>query len=466
MSNSNFEFSSLEKLVNFYEQQNRAGDFTFFEAEDFIKIIEFYRQANNKSKALSTCRNALKHFPFNINLLFLRTQLYLADFEYDYAIQTLEKITIIEPANAKAYFMIAEAYLNQGEPDEALEMLDIADDLKYNQSEVLKLRAELNKLLENNDDSLNAFEQYLHINPLDYDVALDYIITGYIADRQNRVLFFLEDLTNRNPQSYLAWFILGKAYECFENYKTAIENLEISKLLNPDYGQTVYLLALCYFKQEDYLSALELFKQAAEFSVNIDFSNIQAGFCCIYLEKFKDARQFFKKAKEINPDDPDIYFGLGLIEFNSEQYNKAIRNYRKAIKIFEYSATYWSELAFTYAHTGKYIEANKAYKEALELEPDDIEIQLDYLYFLREIGWTFIAIGEAMKFLDVENPDIEVMYFTSGLLFDCNYHEEAVNMFINALSINHQEHQLLFQHFPHLYSNQLIQSLIEQNKPV
>jgi len=464
MSSSSGDLFALEKLVSFFEQQNKSGDYSFFESDDFVKIINYYSENKLNESALSTCRLALKYYPYNIKLLFLRSQLYLNDGEFDYAVETLEKITAIDPSNAEAHYLQAEALYYLEEYDDAFDSLENAEKYLFNKEKILKLRAIIHSANNNIPEALNFYEQYLRYNPKDYSILLDYAICGMLEDSAERVISFAEIVIDENPYNEYAWLKYGELLDYFDKTEEAQHSFEIALALNDKEGRIFYHLGNCFFKKEDYQMAIENFQFAIEKGFLEGNIFIEAGFSCLYLDRKEESEIYFKKAMHLEPENPDVFFGLGMLAFNIKDYTKALRFFRKAIKIDEINTSYWCEMAICLSYMGRPNVAQKAFKKALSIDPYDIDIQLDYLYFLFENQMTTIAISEALNFINVENPDSEMMYFTSGLLFENDFIDEAIILLKKALIDNFSNHHFLFEHFPFLNSNSIINSIIQEFK--
>jgi len=70
-----------------------------------------------------------------------------------------------------------------------------------------------------------------------------------------------------------------------------------------------------------------------------------------------------------NADAPDIWNLLGNTHFDTGDFQKAAENYQKAIEVDSTYAKGFSNLAYSLMKTGKYSDASKAYKKAVQYNP-------------------------------------------------------------------------------------------------
>lgn len=71
----------------------------------------------------------------------------------------------------------------------------------------------------------------------------------------------------------------------------------------------------------------------------------------------------------INPDEPGSYYRLGRIQFMRGDYQAAITNYEKALKLGYSFHSVWHALGRAYQESGNHSEAVRCFKTYLQLEP-------------------------------------------------------------------------------------------------
>jgi superkiller protein 3 len=74
-----------------------------------------------------------------------------------------------------------------------------------------------------------------------------------------------------------------------------------------------------------------------------------------------------------------VEFGIKVAENNL--WKEALYRWQKAVELDPSYAAAWNNLAIAYEHDGKFAEADKAYKKAMELDPKNLMIRQNYDLF-------------------------------------------------------------------------------------
>ncbi len=120
---------------------------------------------------------------------------------------------------------------------------------------------------------------------------------------------------------------------------------------------------------------------------NIEVSHIMKaedlfnkGKSLLFSGRYVDASEFFEKALELVPDDPDYnaYTGLALARMNKD-YQQATRLIEKALESDSKNADYYAFLGEAHLRYGKKKMAEEAFAAALEINPRHIQAKREYL---------------------------------------------------------------------------------------
>jgi len=91
-------------------------------------------------------------------------------------------------------------------------------------------------------------------------------------------------------------------------------------------------------------------------------------------ENYDKAIEYYTKVLELEPEDPGTMNNLGLALVCKEDYKEAISVYLKSLEIDPNDPITWDNLGIAYEHTNDFEKAKEACQKALELEPSDEEI--------------------------------------------------------------------------------------------
>ena len=70
-----------------------------------------------------------------------------------------------------------------------------------------------------------------------------------------------------------------------------------------------------------------------------------------------------------NPSNVDAWINLGNKYFDTDQYEKSIQAYKKALELSPNNANVWTDMGVMYRRTGRSKEAIKAFDKAIEVDP-------------------------------------------------------------------------------------------------
>ena len=111
-----------------------------------------------------------------------------------------------------------------------------------------------------------------------------------------------------------------------------------------------------------------------------------------------------------------------------------------------------------------YEDAELSFKKVIELDPDNAEVWLDYANLLFEQenkNGSLEVLAEGIKY---HPQNAELQYRISACLMSIGQKQEALGFLQNALKLNYEIHNELFDYLPQLKENSSITDLIESYK--
>lgn len=204
-------------------------------------------------------------------------------------------------------------------------------------------------------------------------------------------------ITN-SPEAF-RYFIQGRNEFMKEDYMSSINFYSKALACDSNFFQAMISMSLAYNNQYEYetwfssvYDKLYLYEEAKKWCLRaywkMDHMNNQQKITIqwLYARLFETKYEEIKYLKQlIESDDQYVtaYFNLGNSYNESKQYEKAIPEYEKALKLCEkwelkpYWAAYFTYLGQMYHKTGQYMKEEKLYTRAEKDFPDDPEL----------IGW-------------------------------------------------------------------------------
>jgi CHAT domain-containing protein/tetratricopeptide (TPR) repeat protein len=215
-----------------------------------------------------------------------------------------------------------------------------------------------------------------------------------------RIIALYEKSPNPDPANHaravdnlgVALLSMGKIDEAEAVHRRAIPLMERAiGATHPDYAIGLQNLAEVYMRQAKYAEAITLFKQALAIKLqtysteHLDLTTTLTSLAIALgnLQRFEEAEQIEQSAlairrKSLPADHPEIgksYNILGTFSYDVEKYAASEELYRRALAIYEkalpghaFEASVVQNLANALNAQGKYLEAQKLYDRALEIE--------------------------------------------------------------------------------------------------
>ena len=181
-----------------------------------------------------------------------------------------------------------------------------------------------------------------------------------------------------DANNYDAQFQLARIYLRQQQLELAAEALQDAIKIKPNEAKTHLLLAQVFSYQKRFYDSSKELRQVLEINPTDISARMRLGYFLgapqgMLIPDLAASKQQFEKALEIDPNNIDAYFQLGLAEFRLGEVSKAaekfeylIQNYRRHFGAYYY-------LGVIHLRQGDYAKAIPALKESLRIKPRDPE---------------------------------------------------------------------------------------------
>lgn len=202
------------------------------------------------------------------------------------------------------------------------------------------------------------------------------------------------------------YFNLGDLYRQTKNFPRAHEVLDEGIAIYPDFPDLHYTKGFTYLDAEDYRSAIPLFERCLTMkgtvhaggtdpAVTSHKANNALGVCYAKLGENTKAKQFLKKAIDLNPaPDSGHYTNLGILHLQDDELSEALNCFVAALELDDTELRAWINLATISYRLGKYQEALDAWEHAMQLDPEMADARLMRAETLMRLGRWDEAIAD------------------------------------------------------------------------
>ncbi len=161
----------------------------------------------------------------------------------------------------------------------------------------------------------------------------------------------------------------------------------------------------------------ELFEQESKAEKGSDYDEVyQKAVYFMDKEEYEKALPYLEIV--IKTESPSLkewaYFGIGFCYDRLGAYTKAIEAYKQALRIDPDNVDVYYEMAHAYVNLGRYKDAIEVYKQAIRIDPDYVQA-----HFL--LGFTYLMVGDRNSALNEYKILNELDIDLANKLFDLIY---------------------------------------------
>ena len=274
------------------------------------RAIRFFQESSEAGDVLD-CRERLG-------------SLYLTTGRLDEAIRFLQTSVKARPENGSLHYLLARAYKQKGNSNEAKVEFDAAARWKAKFREDMVSLSELrSSLLRKNQTGTASYVQELSASK-DSDILMASATALGQAGMHEEAIVFLNNAISLNPNVSEAHYDLARAYIALDNQSAARPELEKAIALAPGFYEAELVLGTLLVDQGDGDAAIPHLREAAK--VHEDNPKLLMMLGLQYYQRgyFADAIEALKKAIALVPADPDPDYMLIEAYYRNFEYGRAL----------------------------------------------------------------------------------------------------------------------------------------------
>ncbi|EGR28005.1 hypothetical protein IMG5_185070 [Ichthyophthirius multifiliis] len=195
-------------------------------------------------------------------------------------------------------------------------------------------------------------------------------------------------------------------------------------------------------------------KQALDYYLKADQQDdailFNIGNCYLKLGKYDGAKEYYKRALELNRDPNYLFNYAKMFELNG-QYEDAKEEYERALSLLKNNTNAvqsYLKIKFSIGncelHSGNFDKSIQFYEQVLKSENKDVFEELAIVYFnkgmaLYQKGEMEKAVTEYLQALE-QDPSLKAAHFQLGcILVDKKKYQEAIEKFYTSLSTENED---------------------------
>lgn len=194
-------------------------------------------------------------------------------------------------------------------------------------------------------------------------------------DMQERAIKQFEQILARDPKDISSYLILSQLYRAAGESSKAEAILKKAIALQPDSPDANSNLALLYADLGDYRAAIDLLKKVATDKADPQIWSTLA-YAYEQTQNYKNAAAAYDKALERDPDNVSFRKGLGQNLLLSKQYEQALAQFQALVDANPRDVESYLRMSQAYRVQHKFEQAQQSLTKALELAPDNLDVQI------------------------------------------------------------------------------------------
>jgi len=302
--------------------------------------------------------------------------------------------------------------LRDGKTQQALEIFTRAQRLEPNSAKPHYYIASALERMDQPDSARAEYETAIRMEPK-YVEALTGL--GNLLRKQGKMAEGTEKLelaVKYDPKDPSAVYSLGTAYLKDKKYDEAEKIFRKGTLLKQGRAQFLAGVGLALEGKGQMKEAEEIFIRARETDPNNLRVRLELGG---FYERKKIpflAVPEYKKAKEIDPKNPEYHYLYGRASVGMNEFNEGLRAFVEANNVDSTYAPSYLEAGRLFYRAKRYAEATEKFQHYVALEPDDPAGALELgrsLSYSRDAGDKAMAVGNLSKALEKRPNDKEIL---------------------------------------------------------
>jgi tetratricopeptide (TPR) repeat protein len=448
------------ELINRFEQMVKNDHQYFFDVDEFEIIIDYYLDTQNYQLGRKAVEEGLRQHPDTSEFDIRKARLLAYEKKYYEALELLNHIELIEPANDQVYTAKGEIYSMMNKHELAIKEYKKSIPYSETPEDIYASIAYEYENLNNYAQAIKSLKKALEVKPdsenLIHEIAFFFELTG----REEEAIQFFTEFLDQNPYSKVGWFNLGIFFNTLELYEKAIEAYEFTLAIDEEFSSAYFNIANSYSGLQHYKKAIKYYQKTFEFETPEPITYYYIGESYENLEDLENAVANFKKAIKMDDKLGEPWAGVARIAVKQQQDQKAIKYYEKAISLVPLNDDFKYELAIVYLRNRMFPEAEKLFKEIIEHDAGFIEAWINYSVCINLSNNIEMAIDIIEKAIEKNKDEASLWYRLAGLLYKSGKVQQAYYYIETALKLDFETHTELLEFIPELEKDSRLVELL------
>ncbi len=351
---------------------------------------------------------------------------------FDEARKILEKALKIGESD-ELWYNLGKTYYKLNDLENAAMAFKKATELKGNEKRYWSSLGWVYEKMEKYKDAIEAFDKAIDLDSGDMRIWYERGICQEKIGEKEKALKSFDVALKINPKFTKALFEKAKLLFEIGNLEDSLDAFNSLLHLEPANHIALYMRALVNFKLKNYESCLRDVDDALKYEKNEKYYELRKD-CCKSMKNWECVVDSARRIIEINRKNLSAYRDLATGYLKLGKIESAVEAYRDALEVFPDNDTLLYELKDILKKEERYAELIDIAKRILALHPDDFNNLLDLARAFMALENYDDAEHYLLRALEIKKTkDVYVM--AGDLYFKMKKYEDAVKYYKNGLKI-------------------------------
>ncbi|MBI1307620.1 MAG: tetratricopeptide repeat protein [Bacteroidetes bacterium] len=450
MDDEEISENELTDLIRRFESDAANNSFDYYAPHLLIALADHYIDQANYDMATDAIELAIEQHPYNAHFFSKKAFLHTVNEETREALEEINRALDLEPGNPDFLTQKGSIYELMNKPLAALEVFDEAIEHGAHEPDVLVMKMFVYFNMNNNDLAIGMIEKIFSEKIDEERIVMETHFCLQMMEAYDEGQRIFRSYLELDPFQEIVWYHLGQLCACDSKYEEAIEAFEFAMAIDDTYGEPILEKGYCLMQLDRFDEASKSFREYIKIEGPDSFSLTQLGDCHKFLEEFARARVFYRQALKIDAKFSPAWLGLAQTYAAQERFSDALPFYQKAHRHQPEDETIEYELAQTYFILEQLDDAERHLNNLVNDHPTMPEAWLLLATLQHELQDDIQAIETLLEGLDRVRDKSKLHYKLAAYYLGMGKAQEGYEHLTDALTINFEEHILLFEDAPFL----------------
>lgn len=410
----------VRSLVLEFESMHRRGEEQFYDVGELELIIDYYLEENDYDWLEKAIISAERLYPDDFEIRLRRSHLFCATGQFDRAKNILLELERIEPDNTDVQYALGALYSSTDNPRMAIQCYLKASTDGYELGMVYGNIADEYYKLDDIEQAVRYYKRSIAASHQEERSLYNLCCIWCENLRHEEAEKFFEKFIDEEPFSAEAWNCLASIHYDLGMWEKAIDDYKFLLVVDEHRSQAYLDMSTCYYNLNQFAEAVQVLRDAVEFSTDKAYIFYSIGRIYNHCKNYESAVIYFRRAIELDPSFAEAFMAISRCYDLMNDYGTAEDYANRALAVNPKSPLLVWETARLHDRYGFVEKAAPMYECAIQLDPDDELMRVDYAEFLirqKEYDEAIALLNEGLVDAMVTLPYhvmLAVCYFKTG----------------------------------------------------